>query len=150
MPARLEHEQDQVTLHNQGLININQDPSAGFEKLEFLLQQEPQPQETFENLLLLYVKYDFLDTAADLLAENAHLTATLLSPHVYDFLDAVLLKYSALEEAYKKLSDLGDASIENLRKITKQIQDLRNAHFVDEPALKKSVNEYDQAVDRYY
>jgi hypothetical protein len=32
-------------------------PTQGFEKLQFLLQQNPFPPETFGNLLLLYVKY---------------------------------------------------------------------------------------------
>jgi tetratricopeptide repeat protein 30 len=80
MPPRLEYELDQVTLHNQGLMQMELDPSGGFEKLGFLLQQAPCPQETFGNLLLLYVKYDFLDSAADLLAENTHIAASSLSP----------------------------------------------------------------------
>ena len=86
MPPRMEFELDQVTLHNQGLMNMENDPSAGFEKLGFLLQQSPCPQETFGNLLLLYVKYDFLDSAADLLAENAHIASSSLSPviHLFD------------------------------------------------------------------
>lgn len=80
MPPRLEHELDQVTLHNLALMNMENDPSGGFEKLDFLLQQQPCPQETFGNLLLLYVKFDFIDTTADLLAENGHLAGTNLSP----------------------------------------------------------------------
>jgi tetratricopeptide repeat protein 30 len=80
MPPRLEHELDQVTLHNQALMNMETDPTGGFEKLDFLLQQQPFPQETFGNLLLLYVKYDFIDSAADLLAEYGHLASSALSP----------------------------------------------------------------------
>ena len=72
MPPRLEQELDPVTLHNQALMHMEEDPSGGFEKLNFLLQQPPTPPETFANLLLLYVKYDYLDLAADLYAENAH------------------------------------------------------------------------------
>ena len=36
--------------------------------------QNPFPPETFGNLLLLYCKYEYYDLAADVLAENAHLT----------------------------------------------------------------------------
>ncbi|KAJ3369056.1 Tetratricopeptide repeat protein 30A [Kappamyces sp. JEL0680] len=147
MPPRQEWELDQVTLHNQGLMNMDSDPSAGFEKLGFLLQQSPCPQETFGNLLLLYVKYDFLDSAADLLAENAHVAASSLSPYLYDFLDATLVRNSAPEEAYKKFDDLGEKHIDVLRKLTKQVQEARTVH--DEEGLKQLVFEYDDAVNRY-
>lgn len=58
MPPRAEEELDAVTLHNQALMNMEQHPTQGFEKLQFLLQQNPFPPETFGNLLLLYVKYE--------------------------------------------------------------------------------------------
>lgn len=80
MPPRAEYELDAVTLHNQALMNMDQNPSEGFEKLQFLLQQNPFPPETFANLLLLYCKHDCYDLAADVLAENAHLTYKYLTP----------------------------------------------------------------------
>ena len=55
MPPRSEEELDPVTLHNTALINMDKDANAGFDKLQFLLQQNPCPPETFGNLLLLYV-----------------------------------------------------------------------------------------------
>ena len=72
--SRSEDELDAVTLHNQALMNMDSKPTEGFEKLQFLLQQNPFPPETFGNLLLLYCKYEYYDLAADVLAENAHLT----------------------------------------------------------------------------
>ncbi|MEJ1278280.1 tetratricopeptide repeat domain 30A1 [Cricetulus griseus] len=60
MPPRAEEELDPVTLHNQALMNMDARPTEGFEKLQFLLQQNPFPPETFGNLLLLYCKYDLL------------------------------------------------------------------------------------------
>ena len=80
MPPRLEEELDAVTLHNQALLNMDGKPSEGFQKLTFLLQQNPFPPETFGNLLLLYCKYEYYDLAADVLAENAHLTYKYLTP----------------------------------------------------------------------
>ena len=98
MPPRSEDELDAVTLHNTALMNMEVivshirhvymtttnlsnmciykkvKPTDGFEKLQFLLQQNPFPPETFGNLLLLYCKYEYYDLAADVLAENAHLT----------------------------------------------------------------------------
>lgn len=80
MPPRSEEELDAVTLHNQALLNMDTKPSEGFEKLQFLLQQNPFPPETFANLLLLYCKYQYYDLAADVLAENVHLTYKYLTP----------------------------------------------------------------------
>lgn len=51
-----------------------------FEKLQFLLQQNPFPPETLGNLLLLYGRYQCFDLAADVLADYAHLTHKYLSP----------------------------------------------------------------------
>ena len=59
------------------LMNTEDDPTAGFEKFQFLLQQNPCPPETFGNLLLLYCKYKHFSLAADVLAENVHLTYNL-------------------------------------------------------------------------
>ncbi len=70
MPPRSEEELDPVTLHNQALINFEAEPTSGFEKLQFLIQQSDFPPEALANLLIMYVKYDYLDLAADLLAEN--------------------------------------------------------------------------------
>ena len=55
-------------------MNMDSAPTAGFEKLQFLLQQSECPPETFGNLLLLYVKHQYYDQAADVMAENTHLT----------------------------------------------------------------------------
>jgi len=94
MPPRSEEELDAVTLHNQALINMDTKPSEGFEKLQFLLQQNPFPPETFANLLLLYCKYQYYDLAADVLAENVHLTYKYLTPVSLIFtIDHLFIKY---------------------------------------------------------
>ena len=65
MPSRLEEDLDAVTLHNQALFHVDQQPvSAALAKLHFLLRQQSFPAETFENLLLLYTKYDVRDRRA--------------------------------------------------------------------------------------
>ncbi|XP_043273556.1 tetratricopeptide repeat protein 30A isoform X2 [Venturia canescens] len=147
MPPRSEEELDAVTLHNQALINMDTKPAEGFEKLQFLLQQNPFPSETFANLLLLYCKYQYYDLAADVLAENVHLTYKYLTPYLYDFLDALITQQTAPEEAYRKLDDLANKHTEALRKATKQVQEARLNH--DEIAVKKAVNDYEEALERY-
>lgn len=43
----------QVTLHNVALINMDTDPSGGFQRFGHLIANAPFPPETFGNLLLL-------------------------------------------------------------------------------------------------
>ncbi|KAL5018713.1 hypothetical protein ScPMuIL_004435 [Solemya velum] len=147
MPPRSEEELDAVTLHNQALMNMDANPTQGFQKLQFLLQQNPFPPETFGNTLLLYVKYEYYDLAADVLAENAHLTYKYLTPYMYDFLEAVITRQTSPEEAYRKLDEMANKQTENLRKLTKQVQEARQSH--DDETLKKAVNEYDEVLERY-
>jgi tetratricopeptide repeat protein 30 len=69
MPPRSEEELDPVTLHNTALCDMATDPPAGFRKLQHLLRNPPHPPETLGNLVLLYVRHQLLDLAADALAD---------------------------------------------------------------------------------
>ena len=69
MPPRAENELDPVTLHNQALMTMEDNPMVGFDKLHFLLTLPNGPPETLSNLFLLFIKYENYDLAADLLAE---------------------------------------------------------------------------------
>ena len=91
MPPRAEEELDPVSLHNTALMSMEAEPSQGFRKLNFLVSNPPCPPETFPNLLLLYCKHQYYDLAADVLAENAHLTYEYLTGELYEFLDATLM-----------------------------------------------------------
>ncbi|KAJ3069482.1 Tetratricopeptide repeat protein 30A [Podochytrium sp. JEL0797] len=142
MPPRREQELDPVTLHNHALTHMDQDPSTGFEKLNFLLQNEPTPPEVFGNLVLLYCKYGYLDLAGDLMAEGVQMGA-----YLFEFLEASLLRQSSPEEAYRKFDDLATKHVDTLRKLTKQVQEARTN--MDEETVKRVVSEYDDAVERY-
>ncbi|NP_001098119.2 intraflagellar transport protein 70A [Danio rerio] len=147
MPPRSEEELDPVTLHNQALMNMDTKPTEGFEKLAFLLQQNPFPPVTFGNLLLLYCKYEYFDLAADVLAENAHLTYKFLTPYLYEFLDAMITCQTAPEEAFRKFDENAGKLTEQLRKVTKQVQEAR--HNRDDESLKKYVQDYDEVLEKY-
>lgn len=147
MPPRAEEELDVVTLHNQALINMDNEPTQGFRKLQFLMQQLAFPPVTFANLLILYIKYEYFDLAADVLAENAHLTYKYLTPELYDFLEAVITRQTSPEDAYHRLDEMATRKTEMLRKLTKQVQQAKENN--DEDALKKAVNEYDDALETY-
>uniref|UniRef100_A0A3P9MIV1 Tetratricopeptide repeat protein 30 n=1 Tax=Oryzias latipes TaxID=8090 RepID=A0A3P9MIV1_ORYLA len=140
-------ELDPVTLHNQALMNMDPRPSEGFEKLSFLVQQPAFPPVCFGNLLLLYCKHEYFDLAADVLAENAHLTYKFLSPYMYEYLDASLTSQTAPEEALRKFEEMSGKLTEQHRKLTKQVQDARLSR--DEEAQKKALQEYDLMVERY-
>ncbi|CAM9370910.1 unnamed protein product [Chrysoparadoxa australica] len=147
MPPRSEEELDPVTLHNQALMHMEEEPTGGFRKLNFLLSNPPYPPETFGNLLLLHCKYGHHDLAADILAENSHLTYKLISQELYEFLDAAIMVQTSPEVAYRKYDDLTTKHIDQLRKLTKQIQDARLAR--DNDAIKRILKEYDDALERY-
>lgn len=81
LPPRSEPELDPVTLHNLSLTDTS-GTGTGLRRLAFLLELGPPtcPPETFANILLLCCKHEMYDTAADMLAEHAHLTYKYLSP----------------------------------------------------------------------
>ncbi|XP_074552833.1 intraflagellar transport protein 70A isoform X2 [Halichoeres trimaculatus] len=147
MPPRSEEELDPVTLHNQALVNMDLKPSEGFEKLAFLLQQPSFPPVNFGNLLLLYCKHEYYDLAADVLAENAHLTYKFLSPYMYEFLDALLTCQTAPEEAFRKFDEMNGKLTEQLRKLAKQVQEARLAR--DDEVQKKALQDYDLMQEKY-
>jgi tetratricopeptide repeat protein 30 len=128
-------------------MRMDVEPSDGFRKLNFLISNPPFPPETFANLLTLYCKHQYYDLAADVLAENSHLTFKFLSSELYEFLDATLMVQTAPEEAYRKFDDLSKKHIETLRGLTKNIQDARLQR--DNEMIKKSLKQYDEALERY-
>ena len=140
MPPREEQELDVVSLHNQALIGMEEDPNDGFHKLNFLLGNPPFPPETFGNLLLLHCKYGYFELAADILAENAHLTFKFLPQDLFEFLDASIMVQTSPEEAFRKYDELTKRHIDSLRKLTKSIQDARIAR--ENESIKKSLREY--------
>lgn len=147
MPPRTEQELDAVTLHNQALLQMEEEPNLGFKKLKYLIQSPPFPPETFSNLLILYCKHSYYYLAADILAENDHLSYQFLSPELYDFLEATITAQTSPEEAYRKFDELATKHVDNLRKLTKTIQDARIAR--DGDSLKNAMKDFDDALEAY-
>ncbi|KAK4469777.1 hypothetical protein MN116_007295 [Schistosoma mekongi] len=147
MPPRSEEELDLITLHNQALMNMETEPAAGFQKLQFLLQQETFPPETFANLLLLYIKYEYYDLAADVLAENAALAYEYLSPDLFNFIEAVILRQTSPQDAFSRLDQMAIKQTEQLRRLTKAIQEARQNQ--NDELVRQTVHEYDVALENY-
>ncbi|PAV84053.1 hypothetical protein WR25_10204 isoform A [Diploscapter pachys] len=147
MPPRDESELDAVTLHNQAITEMDKDPSSGFSKLQFLLTQNPFPPEAFANLLVLYIKYEYYDLAADVLAENAHYTYRYLTQLQFDYFDAMINMITSPEIAIQKLDTLAGEKMNELRKLTKKVQEIRQAN--DEQAAKTAVEAFDETLEVY-
>ncbi|XP_018649626.1 hypothetical protein Smp_166420 [Schistosoma mansoni] len=147
MPPRSEEELDHITLHNQALINMEIEPDIGFQKLQFLLQQETFPSETFANLLLLYIKYEYYDLAADVLAENTTLAYEYLSSDLFNFIEAVILRQTAPQDAYNRLDQMAIKHTEQLRRLTKIIQEARQNQ--NDELVRTTVQEYDIVLENY-
>ncbi|EFJ12287.1 hypothetical protein SELMODRAFT_124642 [Selaginella moellendorffii] len=149
MPPRAEEELDSVTLHNQALMNMEVDPTAGFRKLNFLLQNPPFPSETLANLLLLYCKpsHGFYDLAADVMAEHAEVIFKYLSQDLYDFINCIILTKTSPEDAYQKMNELANRYSETMRRLTKQIQD--SCLSRDQEGHKKALAEYEDCLEYY-
>lgn len=147
MPPRSEEEFDAVTLMNHALFNIDNEPSAGFKKLNYLLYNPPFPPETFTNILLLYTKFNYFDLAADVLAENSDLTFKYIKQEVYDYLEALIFQNTNPEETIKKLEVLGNKHLDNFRRITKAIREAQQEK--DDAVLNKTLKDYDEALENY-
>jgi len=147
MPPRAEEELDPVTLHNSALINMSLDPTDGFEKLQHLLATGSAPPTTFSNLILLYLKFEYYSLAADTMAENPEMANKFLDHYLNDFVEALIMMDSSPEEAYRRLDIMATKHTDNLRKLTKQVQEARNEQ--DEEAVKEAVNNYDEQIERF-
>jgi len=147
MPPRSEEELDPVTLMNMALMNMDDDPTNGFKKLSFLLQNPPFPPETFPNLLLLYAQYEYFDLAADVLAENADLTYKCIPEEDFEYIDALILQNASPEEAFKRFEALGNKHIDNLRNLMREINDARQNKDSDQ--IRKALKDFDEALEKY-
>jgi len=149
MPPRSEEELDPVTLHNQALIGVEGNLADSFAKLQYLLGQNPFPPDTFANLLLLYCKYDYYDLAADVLAENAHLTYKYLSQYMYDYLDALISQQSSGQDAFGKFDAIASEQLASVRKSHTRLEELKEAENTKPKDLQKAVEELESALELY-
>ena len=145
LPSRNEEELDPITLHNSAIVSMEEDPSAAFKKLSFLLNTPPTPPETFRNLIVGYCKFEYYSLAADLLAEHQDLASQTMRKPTLDFLDAILMCANSKEEAYRKFDELCKANADILRKLMKNIDEARKTH--DEALQVQLTLEFEASVD---
>jgi tetratricopeptide repeat protein 30 len=59
----------------------------------------------------------------------------------------LIIQQTSPEDAFKKFDELSKKQIDQLRRLTKQVQDSRNKR--DEGELKSALKEYDEALEKY-
>jgi tetratricopeptide repeat protein 30 len=59
----------------------------------------------------------------------------------------MLLRKSSVDDSYQTLSELSDEIMEDLRKLTKCVQEARQTH--DDDTIRQAVSEYDECIDLY-
>ncbi|KAJ1369774.1 Tetratricopeptide repeat protein 30A [Parelaphostrongylus tenuis] len=132
MPPRTEEELDAVTLHNQALI-AKSDQQTGTTQCDDI-------DDVFRNL-------QYYDLAADVLAENTHLTFKYLTQYQYDYLDALINLQTSPDEAYAKFDAMANDQLNELRNLTKRVQEIRQSN--DDTAARKAVEAFDETLELY-
>lgn len=140
MPQRREEDLDPVTLHNNALFHIAENADDSFKIFSFLLSNPPFPPVTFRNLLTLYCKHGCNDIAADILAENSHLTFDLLSQDIYDYLDASIMITASPDEALKKFEVLSKKYLSTIRSLKRELEsNKRNGNDDEVEAIESDI-----------
>ncbi|XP_001943853.2 tetratricopeptide repeat protein 30A isoform X1 [Acyrthosiphon pisum] len=147
MPPRWEEELDSVTLHNQALCSMDMSPTQGFHKLQFLMQQSTYPQETLQNLLILYCKHGYHDLASDVISTYSPVKDKYLSNYIREFVDAVIAQQSSPDEAYRKLDNMANKLVDSLRKATRSVQESREAR--DDKRAKSALLDYENTLEKF-
>lgn len=73
--------------------------------------------------------------------------AAHLSQDLLDYLEAAINRKASPEESLRRLDDLSGRHVDRLRRLTKGIQDARLAR--DQEAIKRAINDYDNALEAY-
>ena len=73
-------------------------------------------------------------------------STALFLQYLFNFLDAIITSQTSPEEAFRALDEMCNQHTEQLRKLTRRVQDARQAQ--DDDAVKKAVNEYDDCLEK--
>ena len=72
---------------------------------------------------------------------------TMYLQYMYEFIEVCILRQTSPEEAFNRLEDMSQQQTENLRKLTKAVQEARQDQ--NDEAVKIAVNDYDDAMEQY-
>ena len=147
MPRRRQEDLDPVTLHNSALFDIAGKSDDSFKIFSFLLSNPPFPPVTFRNLLTLYCKHGYHDIAADILAENSHLTFDLLTQDIYDYLDASIMVTASPDDALQKFDALSKNYSSSIRSLRKDLE--RNTKSGNEDEVNAIKSDIDNNLETF-
>ncbi|KAL7548033.1 hypothetical protein ACHAWF_011319 [Thalassiosira exigua] len=153
--SRFKENLDTVTIHNDVLVNIEDDPILGMQRLEFVLNQS-FPKEALSNLLTLYTIHGQDELAAETFEKNKHLAKELFLPDVYAYFDAAILSLTCPDEALSKLEHKTTSHAPKLRLTKEKISDAINkkpiSHMAERKlhqALDAAKKEFEASLDHY-
>jgi tetratricopeptide repeat protein 30 len=114
---------DTVTIHNDAIVNIEEDPSIGIHKLELLLSNHPYPRETLGNLLTMYTRHGQDHLAAEVFEANNSLAQELLPSDLYAYFNAAMMSLSCPDDAIVLLKTQTARHADNVRAAKKGISE---------------------------
>ena len=62
------------------------------------------------------------------------------------YIEAILAKQGSTEDSLKKLEEIAGTITDNLRQLTKKVQEARERQ--DEEVIKMAISEYDECIER--
>ncbi|KAI3387051.1 hypothetical protein SNEBB_001270 [Seison nebaliae] len=147
MPPRNIEELDPITLHNIGITNVDEESEESLDKLEHLLQIADSPKEVFQNLLIIYLKFELYDMAGDVCANNPELEKECLTPAFQKYFDAIITKQTSQEDAYVKLERIAKGYFEDLRNVTNEVKTAKSRRRNEVSNIAAA--RYDQVIKQY-
>jgi tetratricopeptide repeat protein 30 len=84
--------------------------------------------------------------AADVLAENVHLTIKYLTQYLYDYLDALITFQTSPIEAYNKFDALANDQLNQLRKAHAKLQE--GVQDDDKKLIEKATEDFQTCLER--
>jgi len=115
--------------------------------LQFLISTAVFPPETFPNLIVLYLKYDLLHHAADVIAQNHEIARRYLETYLKNFFEAKALLENDPKESFRMLESILSSEGEAMRAISRRMREARKNH--DDAVKQRIIHEFDAALERY-
>ncbi len=142
---------DNITIHNDVLVNIDDDPALGIERLKLLLAEDSFPPEVLGNLITLYLSHGKDDLANETLEANKQLAREIISPELLSYLEAAIMTSSYPNEAIPMLEKIASEYTPKLKEQMKKITDAVTASRNEQESslILSATKEYDALLDNY-
>mmetsp|Transcript_9283 Transcript_9283/g.18820 ORF Transcript_9283/g.18820 Transcript_9283/m.18820 type:complete len:572 (-) Transcript_9283:2058-3773(-) len=142
---------DNITIHNDVVVNIEDDPALGIERLKFLLAQDSFPPEVLGNLITQYLSHGKDDLASETLEANKQLAREIISPELLSYLEAAILTSTYPDEAIPLLEKIASKHVPKLKEQMNKITDAVTVSSQEKESsmILSATKEYDALLDQY-